>query len=286
MTVWSEVLGIWGSTHLDFGQFKLEQIWACWPHKHSRKEFCAGLHLENRCSFHTLIDNLCEVTSLTPHELTVPGTRSEALCRWLWKLTDPSPNQWSIRSLNPRYSGWTSGRHWWRLHPKPCNSYSSSRCHMTQWRQHIITWPRGTYNNAHPPLVHTTPLVSEGDGHRAVLAEAEVGAVVMVVRSDPSNPHTGRVLTREYSDRMIVLQETNTAVTHCWPSHSQISFCWTLVFHGTTWGWVKAVHTDNKNYNPMRTAEFTQSSHRVHTRTITTPRNNVIGITFREGYDQ
>lgn len=68
--------------------------------------------------------------------------------------------------------------------------------------------------------MHTTPLVSEGDGHRAVLTEAEVGAVVVVVRSDPSNPHTGRVLTREYSDRMIVLQETNTAVTHTLISHS------------------------------------------------------------------
>lgn len=178
--------------------------------------------------------NLREVTSLMPHEPTVPGTRSESLCHWLWKLTDPSPNQWGIRSLNPRYSGWTSGRHWWRLHPKPCNSYSSSRCHMTQWRQHIITWPRATYNTEHPPLVHTTPLVSQGHGHRAVLAEAEVGAVVMVVRSDPSNPHTGRVLTREYSDRMIVLQET-------------------------TWGWVKAVYTD-KNYNQSLWEQ--QSSHK------------------------
>ncbi len=73
-------------------------------------------------------------------KLTVPGMRWKALCHWWWTLTDRWPNRWGIRSLNPRCCGWTRVRHQQRLHPTPCNSYSSSRCHMTQRRQRV-TWP-------------------------------------------------------------------------------------------------------------------------------------------------
>lgn len=48
--------------------------------------------------------------------------------------------------------------------------------------------------------MHATPLVSEGHRHGAVLAEVKVVAVVMIVGGDPTDPHAGRILTREYSD--------------------------------------------------------------------------------------
>lgn len=33
------------------------------------------------------------------------------------------------------------------------------------------------------------PLISQGDGDRTRLAEAEVPAMVMIVRGDPAHPH-------------------------------------------------------------------------------------------------
>lgn len=49
------------------------------------------------------------------------------------------------------------------------------------------------------------PLISQGDGDCARLAEAEVFAVVMIVRCDPAHPHRGRVLSGKHSHRVVVL---------------------------------------------------------------------------------
>lgn len=50
------------------------------------------------------------------------------------------------------------------------------------------------------------PLVSQGDGDCSCLAETEVLAVVVIVRSDPAHPHKGRVLSCEHPHRVVVLQ--------------------------------------------------------------------------------
>lgn len=50
-------------------------------------------------------------------------------------------------------------------------------------------------------------LVSKGNRHRPVLTEVEVVAIVMVVRGDPAHPHAGWILTSEYPDRVVVLQD-------------------------------------------------------------------------------
>ncbi len=49
------------------------------------------------------------------------------------------------------------------------------------------------------------PLISQGDGDCSRPAEAEVLAVVMIVRSDPAHPHRRRVLSGEHSHRVVVL---------------------------------------------------------------------------------
>lgn len=49
-------------------------------------------------------------------------------------------------------------------------------------------------------------LITQGYGDRSVFTEVEVIAIVMVVGSNPSNPHAGRVLTGEDSHRVVVLQ--------------------------------------------------------------------------------
>lgn len=43
------------------------------------------------------------------------------------------------------------------------------------------------------------PLISQGDGDCSRLAEAEVLAVVMIIRCDPAHPHRRGVLSGEHS---------------------------------------------------------------------------------------
>lgn len=43
------------------------------------------------------------------------------------------------------------------------------------------------------------PLISQGDSDCSRLAEAEVLAIVMIVRCDPANPHRRRVLSGKHS---------------------------------------------------------------------------------------
>lgn len=45
----------------------------------------------------------------------------------------------------------------------------------------------------------SSTLVTQGYSHSSIFPEVVVVAIVMVVRGDPSNPHTGRVLTSEDS---------------------------------------------------------------------------------------
>lgn len=49
------------------------------------------------------------------------------------------------------------------------------------------------------------PLVSQRDGDCTRLAEAEVLAMIMIVRRDPAHPHGGRVLSGKHSHRVVVL---------------------------------------------------------------------------------
>lgn len=54
-------------------------------------------------------------------------------------------------------------------------------------------------------------LISQSNSDCSVLTEAEVVAIVMVVRSDPTHPHTGGVLTRENPHRVVVLRNRTQA---------------------------------------------------------------------------
>lgn len=45
------------------------------------------------------------------------------------------------------------------------------------------------------PLMDPSPFIPQGYSDCSVFAEVEVVAIVMVVRSNPANPHTSRVLT-------------------------------------------------------------------------------------------
>lgn len=85
---------------------------------------------------------------------------------------------------------------------------------------HLLT-PSVTYTFHHPinsrykkagslPLMDPAPLVSQGDGDCPRLAEAEVLAVVMIVRCDPAHPHRRRVLSSKHSHRVVVLPWKNT----------------------------------------------------------------------------
>lgn len=51
------------------------------------------------------------------------------------------------------------------------------------------------------------PLVTKGHGDRSVFTEVEVVAIVMVVWSNPSDPHASRVLTSKDPHRMVVLEQ-------------------------------------------------------------------------------
>lgn len=63
--------------------------------------------------------------------------------------------------------------------------------------------------------MHPAPLISQGDGDRTRLAEAEVPAMVMIVRGDPAHPHWRRVLSSEHSHWVVVLP---------WETHSPIGY--------------------------------------------------------------
>lgn len=54
--------------------------------------------------------------------------------------------------------------------------------------------------------MNSSPLVTKGYGDRSVFTEVEVVAIVMVVWSNPSNPHASRVLTSKDPHRMVVLE--------------------------------------------------------------------------------
>ena len=56
------------------------------------------------------------------------------------------------------------------------------------------------------PLVDAAPLVAQGYGDRARLAQAEVLAVVMVVGGHPAHPDGRGVLPGEHPDRVVVLR--------------------------------------------------------------------------------
>lgn len=55
------------------------------------------------------------------------------------------------------------------------------------------------------PLMDSSSLVTQGYGDCTVFTEVEVVAIVMVVGGNPSNPHTGRVLTSKDPYRVVVL---------------------------------------------------------------------------------
>lgn len=52
----------------------------------------------------------------------------------------------------------------------------------------------------------SSPLVTKGHGYRSVFTEVEVVAIVMVVWSNPSDPHASRVLTSKDPHRMVILE--------------------------------------------------------------------------------
>lgn len=52
----------------------------------------------------------------------------------------------------------------------------------------------------------SSSLVTQRNGYCSVFTEVEVVAIVMIVGGNPSNPHTGRVLTSEDPHRVIVLK--------------------------------------------------------------------------------
>lgn len=54
--------------------------------------------------------------------------------------------------------------------------------------------------------MNSPSLVSQGYGDCSVFTEVEVVAIVVVVGGNPSNPHTGRVLTSEDPYRVVVLK--------------------------------------------------------------------------------
>ena len=54
--------------------------------------------------------------------------------------------------------------------------------------------------------MHAAPLVAQGYGDRARLAQAEVLAVVMVVGGHPAHPDGRGVLPSEHPDRVVVLR--------------------------------------------------------------------------------
>lgn len=53
--------------------------------------------------------------------------------------------------------------------------------------------------------MNSSTFITQGYSDSSVLAEVEIVAIVMVVGGNPSNPHTGRVLTCKDSHRVVVL---------------------------------------------------------------------------------
>lgn len=65
--------------------------------------------------------------------------------------------------------------------------------------------PEPTVAKRHLPLVNSPPLITQGHGHSSGLVEAEVLAVVVIVRRDPAHPHQGGILTGKHSHRVVEL---------------------------------------------------------------------------------